>query len=162
MMQPRNTNKRARAKKNRVITTESKTSGPFLYVFLDDSAVLPSWFVYPEIYKSVVPGGTEKLFKIPMEWKIHNNLTNYAFKIPSNGDRGKYVGKDDNYSFYLKHILVTDFCSPGGIFLILLDLHLVLLPKVKKQIEEAEKRGVYVNYLKVQQPAYNVLVHVWQ
>lgn len=147
----------------RPLPVANVSEGEKLYVFLDEDAELPKWFVYSEIYGPVKTGEPAMFFKIPLDWRMDNKMTNYAFKIPSDDPRGKYVGKDDNYAIYLKHILVTDKVDlTTGVFLILLDLNLELLPKVKKQIEESEKRGIYIEYLKVQQPAYNVLVHVFQ
>lgn len=126
----------------------------YLHVTLDETAVLPSWFKLNQIYSK----GT---FKIPMEWRISNEKSSYAFKIPSLNTKGVDVGKDSHYRFYLKHILVTDVITDGA-FLILLDLDLELLPDIKKQILQAEKRGEKIDYLTKYQPAYNILCPIWQ
>jgi len=127
---------------------------PHLYVALDEDVVLPPWFKLEQIY-------SKGKFKIPMEWRIPNEKSSYTFKIPSLNTKGVYVGKDKHYKFYLKHIIVTDVVT-DEVFLILLDLNLELLPDVKKQILQEEKQGGKIDYLKKQQPAYNILCPIWQ
>ena len=97
-----------------------------------------------------------------MKWRIENPVSDYTFKIPSLDSRGMYVGSDSNYMFYLRHIIVTEKVLDEGIFLILLDLVLELKPEIKEQVEAAAKRGERIDYLKTQQPSYNVLCPIWQ
>jgi hypothetical protein len=127
----------------------------FLHATLDENCHLPPWFKLEKIYCSA---GNIKYFKIPMEWRIHNEKSSFVFKIPTFHPKGVYVGKDENYKFYLKHILVTDSVT-SGTFLILLDLALDLLPEIKKYIEKSDLK---IDYLKIQQPAYNILCPIWQ
>ncbi len=128
-----------------------------LYVFLEKKAKLAEWFSYPKIYNS-----SDKMFKIPMKWRIQNPVSTYTFKIPSADSRGVYVGSDDNYMFYLRHVIVTEKVLDEGIFLILLDLVLELKPEIKEQVEAAARKGERIDYLKSQQPSYNVLCPIWQ
>ena len=134
-----------------------------LYVILEedesDKPKLPEWFSFPEIYTNTKGGG---IFKIPMNWRIKNPASNFTFKIPSMDSRGQYVGRDSNYSFYLKHIIVTDQILEEEVFLILLDLVLELHPSIRKKVEAAAKRGEVIDYLKSQQPSYTILCPIWQ
>lgn len=147
------------SKKNKKGPTNKVRLVRHLYVFLDDDtgAKIADWFHCPEIYEN-------GCFKIPMDWRIPNTKSKFTFAVSP--PRGRWVGQDDNYAFYLRHILVTDTVlsnsSLAGVFLILLDLRLELLPHVKKQVEAAAERGENIDYLTIEQPSYNVLCPVWQ
>lgn len=131
----------------------SAAENEIIYVPVADTADIPGWFTFPDVYFDDKKG--TRLFKLPSIWRIKNPVTTYAFKIPENLTR---VGENAEFTFYLKHILVTDSCIENREdFLLMLDLHLELQPAVKELVEEAAAKGECIKYLKSIQPSYNVL-----
>ncbi len=141
-----------------------------LYVFLKEDAELPPWFRFgsetlPESLDSKVP----TKFIIPFSWHISNSKTEYAFKVPDDaGEKGRYIGCDSNYLFYLRHILVTRKPASQGAgdtdedFLILFDIEPHLRPELKKEVDELIAKGEKIEYHTVLQPSYNIYCPIYQ